>query len=53
MISDIIHHMQNVEIDVIEKYNMGYLNQRINSDSNSLSVFIISLFSDLVNHYIY
>ena len=29
-------------------YNMGYLNQRINSDSNSLSVFIISLFSDIL-----
>lgn len=46
IISDVIFHIQNVEICISEKYEMGYLNQRINNDSNSLSTFIIGLFGD-------
>ena len=48
MISDMIIHIQNMEISITENYEMGYLNQRINNDYNSLSSFVIELMGELL-----
>lgn len=50
IISDTISHVQKADICSTENYEKGYLNQRINNDSNSLSSFVISLIGDaLIN----
>lgn len=47
---DIIKHVQKLPMCYIKKQNMVYLNQRINSDSNSLIIFCISFLRNFISN---
>lgn len=40
---DIIHHLHKISLNELQKYDMGYLNESINNDSNSIVIFFLSL----------
>lgn len=48
IINHTIAHVQCLKIEVTEKYDKGYLNQRINNDSNALSSFALGLIGDFI-----
>lgn len=41
--ADIIHHLHKISLNELQKYDMGYLNDSINNDSNSIIIFFLSL----------
>lgn len=43
MSADIISHLHKISLNVIQRYDAGYLNESINSDSNSITMFFLSI----------
>lgn len=41
--ADIIHHLHKISLNELQKYDIGYLNESINSDSNSITMFFLSV----------
>ncbi|MCI9341321.1 MAG: ABC transporter ATP-binding protein, partial [Dorea sp.] len=41
--ADIIHHLHKISLNKLQMYDIGYLNESINSDSNSITMFFLSL----------
>lgn len=44
---NMIKHVQNLSIDLVQKYDSEYLNQRINADSNTVISFVIKTLTQL------
>ncbi len=40
--ADIIHHLHKISLNELQKYDIGYLSESINSDSNSIVMFFLS-----------
>lgn len=49
---DIIRHVQNLSISFCELQDTSYLNQRINNDSNTISMFCIQLIPNIITNLI-
>lgn len=47
IISTLINHIQKLPISIIDDFDIGYLNQKINNDSNSVTTFVIDLVGNL------
>lgn len=45
---DVIEHVKKVSLNFVNSQETSYLNQRINNDSNSIIIFLISLFNNFV-----
>ncbi len=43
IISKLIKHIQELPLSIIDTFDIGYLNQKINNDSNSVTTFVIEL----------
>ncbi len=41
--AEIIHHLHKISLTDLERFDMGYLNESINNDSNSIVMFFMSL----------
>lgn len=46
IIKTIIDHIQHLPIRVLDSFDIGYMNQKINSDSNSVTMFLINFIGD-------
>lgn len=52
IISRLIIHIQNLPLHIIETFDIGYLNQKINNDSNLLTTFTINLIGNFTSNII-
>lgn len=52
IISKVINHIQELPMSIIDTFDIGYLNHKINNDSNSLTIFIINLIGNLTKNII-
>lgn len=50
MSADIIQHLHKVPLSKLQKYDMGYLNESINHDSNSITIFFLSLIVNAISN---
>lgn len=50
IISKILKHIQHLPLKLIETFDIGYLNQRINNDSNSITTFAINLIGNFTTN---
>lgn len=50
MSGDIIQHLHKVSLSELQKYDMGYLNESINHDSNSITMFYLSLIVNAISY---
>ena len=48
--SYILNHIKKIPISFFNKTDISYLNQRINADSNSIVIFTINIFSDILTN---
>ena len=48
--ADIIHHLHKISLNKLQMYDIGYLNESINSDSNSITMFFLSLLINAISN---
>ena len=48
--ADIIHHLHKIPLSEIQKFDIGYLNESINHDSNSITMFFLSLIVNAISN---
>lgn len=48
--ADIIHHLHKISLNRLQMYDIGYLNESINSDSNSITIFFLSLLINAISN---
>lgn len=51
--ADIIHHLHKISLNELQKYDIGYLNESINSDSNSIVMFFLSVLTNALSNGIF
>ena len=47
---DVIHHLHKISLTKLQKYDAGYLNECINHDSNSITMFFLSMLTGFLSN---
>lgn len=48
--ADVIHHLHHVSLTNLQKFDAGYLNESINHDSNSITMFFLSILTGILTN---
>ncbi len=48
--ADVIQHLHKISLSKIQEYDVGYLNESINHDSNSINIFFLSVLTGILSN---